>query len=289
VQPDVKDPLAERGGDWLAEAVEHARANGVRLYPYVNNCIVEGRTSPESLKRLREQGRLQRSPAGETIGWFCPSHPDNLTVMAAPMLEIVSNYDVDGIQYDFIRYPNSQGCFCENCRSLFERESGKTVANWPHDVAEGGIRFDEYTEFRCERISRIVEYISTRIRRINPKIKISAAVFRDWPACRVKNGQDWVRWCREGWLDEVFPMNYTQDSGEFFRLAATHREALPDGFPLIEGVGIRSGAGMMDDPWKLALHVVLARKAGAQGVCGFCYAPEHTAELFGPLDRFLQE
>ena len=29
VQPDVQDPLAPEGGDWLAEAVKHAHANGI--------------------------------------------------------------------------------------------------------------------------------------------------------------------------------------------------------------------------------------------------------------------
>ena len=287
VQPDVQDPLAEQGGDWLADAVKHAHANGVEIHPYVNSCIVEGRTSPESLRRLRKQGRLQESPEGNPIDWFCPSQPENLTAMTRPMVEIAANYNIDGIQYDFIRYPNSQGCFCAKCRALFEKETGQPVAQWPKDVLEGGVRHHAYIEFRCERISAIVKHISTEIRRVNPRARISAAVFRNWPECRTSNGQDWARWCKEGWLDFVCPMTYTLDAGEYQSLAKAHREAVPAGFPIVEGLGIASGSGKMHDPGKAALHILLARKAGAAGFCGFCYLPEHTQALFKPLTEWL--
>jgi uncharacterized lipoprotein YddW (UPF0748 family) len=287
VQPDVQDPLAEEGGDWLAEAVKYAHANGIDIIPYVNNCVVEGRTSPESLERLREAGRLQRDPRGQIINWFCPSQEVNLDAIERPMVEIASSYDIDGIQYDFIRYPNSQGCFCDACRALFEKETGKPVGTWPADVLKGGPRYDDYIEFRCRRISAVVQRTSTAIRRVNPTVKISAAVFREYPGCRESNGQDWPVWCRNGWLDAVFPMTYTHDSAHYDKLVKAHRALLPESFPLIEGIGISSGNGAMEDPGKVALHIALARRAGAQGFCGFCYRPGHTESLFKPLDRWL--
>ena len=287
VQPDVQDPLAPEGGDWLAEAVKHAHANGIEIYPYVNNCIVEGRTSKESLGRLRAADRLQEGPDGRPIDWFCPSQDINVAAIERPMLEIVSRYDVDGVQYDFIRYPNSQGCFCAKCRARFEQETGKPVANWPKDVVDGERR-QEWIEFRCERISAIVKRVSTRLREVNPNVRISAAVFADWPGCRENVGQDWARWCREGWLDAVCPMNYTQDPAEFAAKAAVHRAVLPPDFPILEGIGISAGAGTMDDPGHVALHITLARQAGAAGYLGFCYRPKHTTTLFLPLRDWMR-
>ena len=281
VQPDVQDPLAP-DGDWLAEAVRHAHANGIEIHPYVNNCVVEGRTSRESLTRLRAAGRLQVGPDGKPIDWFCPSQEVNFEAMERPMVEIVSNYDIDGIQYDFIRYPNASGCFCEKCRQGFERETGKRVAHWPDDCVDGP-RHAEWVEYRCGRISSLVERISTRIRKVNPKVKISAAVFRDWPDCRENNGQDWVRWCQEGWLDFVCPMNYTLDPELFAKRAAIHREAVPRGFPIVQGIGIASGAGKMNSAEELAVQIMLARQAGAVGFVGFAYQPNHTQGLFMPL------
>lgn len=287
VQPDVQDPLAPNG-DWLAEAVRHAHASGIEIHPYVNNCVVEGRTSPETLARLRAAGRLQEGPDGRPIDWFCPSQEVNFEAMERPMVEIASGYDVDGIQYDFIRYPNASGCFCEKCRQGFELQTQKPVEHWPQDCVDGP-RHAEWVEYRCGRISALVQRISTRIREVNPKVKISAAVFRDWPDCRENNGQDWVRWCREGWLDFVCPMNYTLDPKLFAERAAIHRKAVPEGFPIVQGIGIASGAGKMASSEELAVQIMLARQAGSAGFVGFAYQPRHTSELFAPLNRMWNE
>jgi uncharacterized lipoprotein YddW (UPF0748 family) len=287
VQPDVQDPLAPEG-DWLAEAVRHAHAHGVEIHPYVNNCVVEGRTSRESLARLRAAGRLQQGPDGRPIDWFCPSQEVNFEAMERPMLEIATRYEVDGIQYDFIRYPNAQGCFCPECRERFERETARPVADWPADCIDGP-RHGEWVEYRAGRISALVERISTRIRQLAPEVKISAAVFRDWPDCREAVGQDWVRWCEQGWLDFVCPMNYTLDAALFAERAKIHREAVPAGVPVVQGIGIASGAGRMTRPAELAVQIALARRSGAAGFVGFCYTPEHTTGLFGPLQGWLGE
>ena len=132
-----------------------------------------------------------------------------------------------------------------------------------------------------------MERTSTRIRREAPKVKISAAVFRDWPTCRENNGQDWVRWCKEGWLDFVCPMNYILDAQVFAERAAIHRKAVPQGFPIAQGIGIASGAGRMQTPAELAVQIALARQSGAAGFVGFCYQPKHTAMLFEPLAAWL--
>ncbi len=281
VQPDVLDPLAP-DGDWLAESVKHAHANGVRSYPYVNNVVVEGRSSPESLAALRAAGRLQSGPDGRPLDWFCPSQQANLEAIAAPMWELASRYDIDGLQYDFIRYPNAAGCFCKVCRERFERETGAAVATWPADVVDGP-RHDAWVEFRCARISDLVKYVSTGVRQRNPKLKLSAAVFPDWPACRESIGQDWVRWCREGWLDEVFPMNYTLDPAVFAARSVVHRDAVPAGFRVIQGIGSDSGAGSMQGADELAVQIALARQTGSPGWCLFAWHPSHTTQLVEPL------
>ncbi|MEW6355898.1 MAG: family 10 glycosylhydrolase [Planctomycetota bacterium] len=286
VQPDIMDPLAP-AGDWLAEAVKHAHANGIEMHPYVNNCIVEGRASEKTLKELREAGRLQMEPDGKEIGWFCPSQEVNLAHMEAVMVEVATKYGADGVQYDFIRYPNERGCFCPKCQALFEKETAKPVADWPTDVLPKGARHAEWIEFRCTRISKLVERTSNRIRKEAPQVKVSAAVFHNWPQCREGNGQDWARWCKEGWLDFVCPMNYTLDPTAFAEKAAVHRKAVPEGFPIVQGIGINAGQGAMNDPEQLALHIALARKNGAAGWIGFCYTPKHTSELLGPLREWL--
>lgn len=287
VQPDVLDPLAP-DGDWMAELSKASAATGVRLMPYVNNCVVEGRSKPETLAALRAAGRLQENPQGRPIDWFCPSQESNVDQIVKPMVELVTKYPDYGVSYDFIRYPNENGCFCAKCRARFEQESGQQVADWPKDVLKDGARYQDYLEYRRERISHLVERTSTAIRQANPQAVISAAVFADWPNCRDSIGQDWARWCKEGWLDFVLPMNYTLNPTRFEELTKAHLAAVPPGFPVVEGIGINSGAGRMDAARQVALHIVLARRAGAVGWVGFCYVPKQTSELFTPLIDWLK-
>jgi uncharacterized lipoprotein YddW (UPF0748 family) len=53
------------------------------------------------------------------------------------------------------------------------------------------------------------------VKDINPKLKVSAAVFGRYPACVDSVAQDWGRWIREGTVDFVTPMNYTQNARQF--------------------------------------------------------------------------
>ena len=66
-----------------------------------------------------------------------------------------------------------------------------------------------------------------------------------------------------------------------------HMTAIPPDFPVLQGIGINAGQGTMDDPGHVALHVTLARQAGAAGFLGFCYRPQHTTKLLLPLRDWL--
>jgi hypothetical protein len=90
-------------------------------------------------------------------------------------------------------------------------------------------------------------------------------------------------WCRKGWLDFVCPMNYTNSDETFLANCKSHVTAVPNGFPVAQGIGISSGNSEMDDPGQLLLQIMLARQQGAIGFVGFCYKPEHTRKLCMPL------
>ena len=92
------------------------------------------------------------------------------------MVEVARNYPVDGLHFDYIRYPDGEHCYCEGCRKRFEADSGKPVARWPGDCYRGPRR-DEYRTWRCRQITRVVEAVSREAKRVRPGIKISAAVF----------------------------------------------------------------------------------------------------------------
>jgi uncharacterized lipoprotein YddW (UPF0748 family) len=165
--------------------------------------------------RLRREHRLQASARGAELRWLCPSNPVNQQLEIDAMVEVAQRYDVDGVHFDYIRYPDGDHCYCAGCRQRFQKALGSTVAQWPRDVLDRGPHRRAWLDWRQGNITTVVKAVSERVRAIKPQVKLSAAVFRNWPVDRDGVGQDWKLWCDRGYLDFVCPMDYTVSNAQF--------------------------------------------------------------------------
>ena len=198
-----------RRGDQIRECVAACRKYGIKIYVWKLDWNLGGSAPKDFVKKMRREGRLQQSSTGKEELWLCPSHPENQKLEAEAMLEVVRNYDVDGIHFDYIRYPDIDHCFCAGCRERFQHATGATLKQWPADVLEGGALRQQWLDWRRANITGVVKTISEQARAIKPGIQISAAVFRYWTTDRDAVGQDWKVWCDRGYVDFVCPMDYT--------------------------------------------------------------------------------
>lgn len=226
--------------DELAACLAAAKQYGVAVHVWRVNWNLFWKTDAEHVAKLRAARRLQINSTGNSIDWLCPSNPENQKLELDAMLEIARNYDVAGLHFDYIRYPDQNGCFCPGCRKRFEDQMGAAVKSWPEDVTTGPYR-QAYRQFRRDNITHLVAAISEQARKVRPGIKISAAVFPDWPSARDEVGQDWKLWVEKGYLDFVCPMQYT-DHAVMFE-AETKRSATWIGgkIPLMPGIGATLG------------------------------------------------
>ena len=116
----------------------------IEVHVWKVNYYLSHRTPKEFLERLGREGRLQVSNDGKPIDWLCPSHPENFELELRSMVEIARKYDVDGLHFDYIRYPGGNHCYCDGCRERFEAASGRKVEHWPGGLllrlAEGGVQ-----------------------------------------------------------------------------------------------------------------------------------------------------
>ncbi|MGC8642100.1 MAG: family 10 glycosylhydrolase [Isosphaeraceae bacterium] len=88
----------------------------------------------------------------------------------------------------------------------------------------GGPRRQAWLDWRRDNITKVVKAVSEQVRAIKPKVKLSAAVFRNWPTDRDAVGQDWKLWCERGYLDFVCPMDYTASTAQFDTWVSHQRE-----------------------------------------------------------------
>ena len=281
--------VMKRSGDQLKLCLAAARKHGIQVHVWRVNWRAP-RATDEQGKTLEAEGRLQVGVNGEKddghdARWLCPSHPANQKLELDAMLEIVKKYRPDGIHFDYIRYPNSRFCYCEGCRKRFEAILGKAVANWPKDVRKGGPHFEAFDDWRRDQITRTVAAVSEGARKIDPHVKISAAVFRDWAAHRRSVGQDWKLWCEKGYLDFVCPMDYTDDPKRFRKDVAAQVDWVAGAVPLYPGIGAFSSSSRFPDASHLLQQIEIARGLGGDGFLIFHYNEDLATRFLPELRR----
>jgi uncharacterized lipoprotein YddW (UPF0748 family) len=273
-------PEVATKGDQIAACLAAAKKYGVQVHVWKVNWNLT--TAPKSfVNALREQRRLQRNRYGAEIPWLCPSNPENFRLERDSMLEVVRNYPVDGIHFDYIRYSDSTVCFCDGCRKRFEVAARTRIREWPQEVLKGKLA-SRFADWRRDQITRLVRSVSENARKIRPEIKISAAVFHDYPTCRESVGQDWKAWVDAGYLDFVCPMDYTSNAMQFGNWVSNQVALVAGKTPLFPGIG-SSAPGLL--PEETALQVHTARQFGAPGFVLFNYDAEVAREHLSALRK----
>ncbi len=223
-------------GDQVAACVDAAHPRGIQVHVWKVNYNLSG--APSSfVNNLRAANRTQVSREGQPMDWLCPSHPDNFALETDSMLEVVRNYDVDGIHFDYIRYPNSDHCYCTGCRDRFQSQTGQPVANWPADVLAAGALRDAYLNWRRDQITRLVAAVHAGVKALKPAVQVSAAVFPDANSAFDGEGQDWRKWIADGIVDFLCPMDYTTDLSRFTNLVHQQMTDSAGRVPIYPGIG----------------------------------------------------
>lgn len=258
-------------GDQLAQCVTAAQTHGLEVHAWKITWNLEG-APKEFVEKLREAGRTQVSATGKPLNWLCPSHPENVQLELESILEIITNYDVEGIHLDYIRYPGSHACYCEECRQRFVFATRQEIKKWPAEVLPKTGRYaDRYIAWRTQQITRLVRLLDKRTREAVPDIKISAAVFGSYPACVTSTGQDWIAWAQAGYIDFVCPMNYTEDTDYFTELLVNQLALLPKGFAIYPGIGATASNSLLK-PDAVVEQIYLSRSLGGSGWAIFDYS-----------------
>jgi len=278
VAPEVK-----ARGDQLAACVAACRKHGVQCHVWKVNWNMGARASADFKARMKAAGRTQvRLDGAPENGWLCPSHPENQRLEIDAMLEVAAKYDADGVHFDYIRYPDRATCYCPGCKARFEAVLDRKIADWPRGLAADPALTAQWLEFRRAQITRVVAGVSEALRARKPRVKISAAVFRNAPVDRDTIGQDWRLWCEKGYLDFVCPMNYTPFDADFERMARRQRAWAGD-TPCYPGIGLSVWPDS-EGVARLIEQVNITRKLETGGFIVFNYGPREATEIL-PLCR----
>lgn len=165
---------------------------------------------------------LSRREDGATWsrGYFIdPGHPDAARYTTDVALNIVREYDIDGLHLDYIRYPEradglSWG-YNQTSIDRFNARYGREGRPPGNDPA--------WNQWRRDQVTALVRNIYLGAQAIKPDVKLSAAVIpwgdgpktdADWQRTAGYSSvfQDWRAWLEEGIIDQLMPMNYFRES-----------------------------------------------------------------------------
>jgi uncharacterized lipoprotein YddW (UPF0748 family) len=121
-------PTAEdvpEGFDPLGYLIEQCHKNGIQVHVWFVNGEY-GRNDLSHVFSKHPDWRLMPQP-GEYAWWYDLGKPEVREFEANIMLEVLKRYDVDGLHFDYIRYPGRLFCFCEHCTSEFKQIYGYDI------------------------------------------------------------------------------------------------------------------------------------------------------------------
>ncbi|MDX9867969.1 MAG: family 10 glycosylhydrolase [Kiritimatiellia bacterium] len=257
-------PRAHRS-DPLADALEAGRKHNVAMHAWATCWALEG-CAPAQRETLTREDRLMRDAAGNSLPWLCPAIPENRALLIDGFCDLARR-GVAGIHLDYVRFPEETGCYAPATRAAFEKQLGRRVDAWPAEVLPGGARHAAFRRFRFGLMTGFVREARAAVRAVNPAVRLSAAVFPT-PEGALLRGQDWPEWVREGLLDFVCPMIYSEDATAFGAMLATCVEALPHpSASLVPGIGTGADESQLD----AAAASLQIRACRERRVAGFAF------------------
>jgi len=275
---------AEDDGDQIAACLAACKKYGIECHVWKVNWNM-GWSAPKDFAAKMKAGRRTqvRFDGKREDRWLCPSHPANRKQEIEAMVEVARKYDVHGVHFDYIRYPNSDGCFCGGCRERFQNVLGRKVADWPAEVRRDEKVHAKWVQWRRDNITAVVAAVAAGARRARPGVKISAAVFSNWPRDRDRIGQDWKLWCEKGYLDFVCPMDYSY-AGQGFEDIVRRQMEWAGGVPVYPGIGL-SVWDPPNDVVKMIDQIRTTRRLQTGGFTVFNYAATQARDVLPLLGQ----
>lgn len=230
LEPRTEDPALQPGFDALQYLIDKAHGGSPRIEVHAwlaTLPIWNSATPPKSPDHVFNQhgpsaeGRdywlMTRVDGAERSGSdyvLDPGHPDAVEYTVEQYLNVVREYDVDGIHLDLVRYMGADWGYNPTSLERYRAETGAVGTPDPQD--------ERWKQWRREQVTNLMRQVYLRSIAIRPDIKVSAAVIA-WgkgPASEEEYRQsapmqqvmqDWNGWLSEGIIDMAIPMNYDRE------------------------------------------------------------------------------
>ncbi|WP_434578058.1 family 10 glycosylhydrolase [Thermoanaerobacterium thermosaccharolyticum] len=233
------------GFDVLDAYVKEAHKRGMEVYAWTENFLIgTSNLSDGGPIKAKEPNWLMISRKGynylvDSSGikyyFLNPVIPDAREFLIELYKELAIKYDIDGIQFDYMRYPNSYDYsndfgYDDYTRNLFKQYAGVD----PKYLNVSSDMWQLWNYFRMNIINSFAYSVISELRMIKPEIKIAADVWPNYDTAPSDIFQDSKDWTIKNYLDILNPMSYytsvllvTDDLKNTLNFASGHSMVVP--------------------------------------------------------------
>jgi len=144
---------------------------------------------------------------------FDPGHPRCLQYLTDVCMDLVRNFDIDGIHYDYIRFTGNNQGYNPTSIARYNARYGLSGQPLPGD--------ERFKQWRRDQVTALVRKVYANIQATKPWVRQSGA-FVTWnpsPTASTREAfqatrpyydvySDWDSWIQEGIVDMAVPMTY---------------------------------------------------------------------------------
>ena len=260
-----------RHRDMLAEAIAFGHEEKLAVIPWFEYGLMteEGsplmRQHPDWITNRRDGSQvfIHGEKDQHRLVWLNPARPEVQKLLVDLIVEVVTKYDIDGIQLDdHFGMPAELG-YDDYTIALYKKEHFGRLP--PENFND-----PEWMRWRSTPLTKLMQKISKSVRKIKPNCLISLS-----PNPREfsynKYLQDWYSWVYSGFVDELIVQLYRDDIDNFKReLERPEWQEIRQRIPV--AVGILTGLRIQNvDMRQIKGQVKMVREMSFDGFSFFFY------------------
>lgn len=217
----------------------------------------------------------------EHNGYFLdPANPEVQEFLMALLVEIITVYKPDGVNLDYIRYPQSVANSDINSwgYTAFARKDFTDLYGVdPVNLSIKDELWGKWNDYRRDKVTNMVRKVGSLGNKNN--VYVSTVIFPDRVTALNTKQQDWRVWSLRGYVNGFTPLLLTCDSTVANSMMREVINSKSAGTDLMVGLFVTFMSGSEED---LIRQIYETRKLGLKGIVFFDYAhltPKYTDTL----------
>ena len=270
--------------DILAVWVKEAHKRGIKIHTWFESFYVGNKSpeinpkailsvKPEWMNRTKQTADFEGyvSHPQEHNGYFLdPANSEVSEFLLKLINEITTRYMVDGVNIDYVRYPNiskenynNQWGYTPYARNEFMQ----IYETDPIELQPRSTLWDNWCEYRRDKITDYISRVSGLLK--NKNVILSAVIFPDYKVSLKTKHQDWAHWVDKKYLNAITPLILTSDDELAKSMLEEIRKKAHDNAKVYPGLF----AGFIEsDPEDLLNQIHIVRKLKLNGIILFDWA-----------------